>query len=137
MHLKLAYSALIYARAVYRDKVTVKFVSAKQNVASNKSLPIPKIELLSCLLLSELVSAVVNAMSVVVVFNKIVCQTDLSVALWWIKRVDKDLKVWMEKLGFRKIREKVDSSSWWHIPGELNPADIATCEDRPKVLQQL
>ena len=47
------------------------------------------------------------------------------------------MKVWVEKLGFRKIREKVDSSSWWHIPGELNPADIATCEDRPKVLQQL
>ena len=37
----------------------------------------------------------------------------------------------------RKIREKVDSSSWRHISGELNPADIATRECRPKVLPQL
>ena len=36
----------------------------------------------------------------------------------------------------RKIREKVDSSSWRHISGELNPADIATSECRPKVLPQ-
>ena len=36
-----------------------------------------------------------------------------------------------------KFREKVDSSSWIIIPGELNPADIATCECRPKMLPQL
>ena len=34
----------------------------------------------------------------------------------------------------RKIREKVNSSNWKHIPGELNPADIATREGRPIVL---
>ena len=37
----------------------------------------------------------------------------------------------------RKIRENVENSSWRHIPGELNPADIATRECRPKVLPQL
>ena len=37
----------------------------------------------------------------------------------------------------RKIREKGNSSSWRHIPGELNPADIAARECRPKVLPQL
>ena len=36
-----------------------------------------------------------------------------------------------------KFREKVDSSSWIIIPGELNPADIATRECRPKMLPQL
>ena len=36
-----------------------------------------------------------------------------------------------------KIREKVNSSSWRHIPGKLNPADIATRKCRPKVLPQL
>ena len=44
--------------------------------------------------------------------------------MWCIKRV-------------RKIREKVNSSSWRDIPGELNPADITTREFRPKVLPQL
>ena len=36
-----------------------------------------------------------------------------------------------------KIRKTVNSSSWRHIPRELNPADIATRECWPKVLSQL
>ena len=133
---KTAYSAVIYARTIYKDKMTVKFVSAKSKIVSNKGLSIPTIELLSCLLLSKLVSTVVNAMSVEVVVSKTVCWTDSLVALWWIKRADKIWKVWVENR-VRKIREKVDSSSWRHISGELNPADIATREFRPKVLPQL
>ena len=78
---KTAYSAVTYARTIYKDKMTVKFVSAKSKVVSNKGLSIPRIELLSCLLLSKLVGAVVNAMSVEVVVCKIVCWTDSLVAL--------------------------------------------------------
>ena len=73
---KTAYSAVTYARTIYKDKMTVKFVSAKSKVVSNKGLSIPRIELLSSFLLSRLVSAVVNAMSVEVVASKAVCWTD-------------------------------------------------------------
>ena len=117
--------------------MTVKFVSAVvSKVASNKGLSIPIIELLSCLLLSKLVSSVVKAMSVEVAVSKTVCWTNSLDALWWIKRADKIWNVWV-KYRVRKIREKVDSGSWMHISGELNPADIATRECRPKVLPQL
>ena len=116
--------------------MTIKFVSAKSKAVPNEGLSIPRIELLSCLLLSKLVSTIVNAMSVVVVVSETVCWTDSLVALWWIKRAYKIWKVWVENR-VRKIREKVDSSSWRHISGELNPADIATREYRPKVLPQL
>ena len=78
---KTAYSTLIYARTIYKDRMTVKFVSAKSKVVSNKGLSIPRIELLSCLLLSKLVNAVVNAMSVKVVVSKTVCWTGWLVAL--------------------------------------------------------
>ena len=133
---KTAYSAVIYARIIYKNKMTVKFVSAESKVVSNKGLSIPRMKLLSCLLLSKLVSTVVNAILVEVVVSKTVCWTDSLVALWWIKRADKIWKVWVENR-VRKIREKVDSSSWRHISGELNPTDIATREYRPKVLPQL
>ena len=93
---------------------------------SNKGLSIQRVELLPCLLLSKLVSAVFNTMSVYVV-SKTVCWTDSLVALWWIKTADKNWKVWVESR-VRKIGEKVDSGSWRHIPLELNPADIAICE---------
>ena len=114
--------------------MTVKSVSAKVKLVSNKSLSIPRIELLSCLLLSKLVRAVV--VSVEVVVSKIVCWTDSIVALWWIKRVDKNWKVWVQNRVI-KIREKANSSSWRHIPGELNSADIAARKCRPNVLPQL
>ena len=35
-------------------------------------------------------------LSVEVVVRKMVCWTDSLVALWWIKRVDKNWKVWVE-----------------------------------------
>ena len=76
--------------------MTVNFVSAKSKLVSNKGLSIPRIELLSCLLLSKLISAVVNAMSVEVAVSKTVCWTDSLVTLWWIKRADKNWKVWVE-----------------------------------------
>ena len=76
--------------------MTVKCVSAKSKVVFNKGLSIPRIELLSCLLLSKLVSAVVNIMSVEVVVSKTVCWNYSTVALWWIKRADKIWKAWVE-----------------------------------------
>ena len=61
--------------------MSIKFVSAKSKLVSNKCLSIPRIELLPCLLLSKLVSAVANAMSVEIVVSKTVCWTDSLVAL--------------------------------------------------------
>ena len=78
---KTAYSAVTYARTIYKDKMSIKFVSAKSKLVSNKCPSIPRIELLPCLLLSKLVSAVANAMSVEVVVSKTVCWTDSLVAL--------------------------------------------------------
>ena len=91
---KIAYSAVIYARTMFKDKMTLKFVSAKSKLVSNKSLPIPRIGLLSCLLLPKLLSAVVNAMLVEVVASKTACWADSLVPLCWIKGVDKNWKVW-------------------------------------------
>ena len=119
---RTAYSAVIYARTIFKDKITVKFVTAKSKVVSNKDFSIPRIELFSCLLLLKLISTVVSTMSVEVVVSKTVYWTDLLVVLRRIKRGDK---------------EDVDSSSWRLIPGKLNSADIATCECRPKVLPHL
>ena len=133
---RTVYIAAIYARTTYEEKMAVKSVSAKSKVVCNKALSIPRIEHLSCLLLSKLVSVDVNAMSVEVVVTKTICWTDSLFTLWWIKKADKNWKLLVENK-FRKIREKVDSSSRRHIPGELNQADIATCECWPKVLPQL
>ena len=105
-----ASSAVIYKRTIFKNKMTVKFASAKTKVVSNNSLSIPRRGLLCCLLLLKLISAVVNKMSVEVVVSKTVCWTDLLVAMWWIKRIDKNWSVWVENR-VRTNRENVDSSS--------------------------
>ena len=69
--------------------MTVKFASVKSKIVSSKGSSIPRIELLPCLLLSKLVSAVVNTMSVEVVASKTVCWTDSLAALCWIKKLIK------------------------------------------------
>ena len=87
---KTAYSAVIYARTLFKDKIRVKSVSAKSKVASNKNLSTRRRELFSCLLLLRLISAVVNTMSVEIVVSKTIYWTDPLVVLRWIKRGDKD-----------------------------------------------
>ena len=67
----------------------VKFVSAKSKVVSSKGSSVLRIELLPRLLLSKLLSAVVNAMSVKVVASKTVCWTDSLIALCWVKKLIK------------------------------------------------
>ena len=45
-------------------------------------------------------------MSVEVVVSKTVCWTDSLVALWWIKRVDENWKVWVENR-VKKLEKKL------------------------------
>ena len=78
-----------YSRTIFKSNMVIKFVSVKSKVASNKGMSNPKIELWSCLLLSKLISTVVNTMSVEVVVSKTVSWTNSLVALWWIKGFDK------------------------------------------------
>ena len=75
---KTAYSAVIYARTIFKDKITVKFVTDKSKVVSNKDFPVPRIELFSCLLLLKLISTVVSTMSVEVVVSKTVYWTEVD-----------------------------------------------------------
>ena len=85
-----AYSAVVYSRAIFQNKIVVKIVSAKSKIVPKKVLSIPRIELLSGLLLSKLMNKVFSTMSAETDINKIVCWTDSLVFLWWSKKSDKD-----------------------------------------------
>ena len=64
-------------------------------------------------------------MSVEVNITKVVCWSDIKVALWWIKSVNKKWKVWVENR-LSEIPENVGVDCWRYVPTECNPADIAT-----------
>ena len=86
---------------------------------------IPRLELLGCLLLTELIDDVERAIAKRIKIDKVVCWTDLTVALRWIKGKEKTWKVWVENRVV-KIRKVVPRENWFHVTGVENPADTPT-----------
>lgn len=78
-----AYSAVIYARCVHKNKVQSYFVCSKTRVAPLRELTIPKIELCGALLLAELM----NKISLILNVPKtnIICFTDSTIVLCWLE----------------------------------------------------
>ena len=58
-------------------------------LASMKNFLITRSELLSCLLLSKLITMAVKAVEVEVKINKVFCWSDSQIAIWWICQIGK------------------------------------------------
>ena len=61
-----------------------------------KELPIPRLELMACLMLSRLMVSVKLAVEKEVFVKKIFCWTDSQIALWWIWKRRKEWKIWVQ-----------------------------------------
>ena len=123
----VAYAAVVYVKVVTSIGVSVNLLSAKSKVAPLKNITIPRLELLSCLLLSRLLVSIKNAVEVEIKIDRCVNWSDSEIALFWIKGRRKEWKPWVENR-VNKIRDRVSVDSWRHVSGEVNPADLATRE---------
>lgn len=77
-----SYFASVYARVVCRYNISIIY---KCRLAPTKSFSIPRLELLSCLLLPKFMSAVENAVECEVQLSGMFSWSDSEVALWWVK----------------------------------------------------
>ena len=80
-----AYAASVYARVTVNDETSVKLVMSKSRVAPLSRLSIPRLELLSCLILARLIVAVKEMINAVVDVDIVHCYTDSISARYWIK----------------------------------------------------
>ena len=75
------YAAVVYLRATSGASIQTAFVASKTRVAPLSQLTIPRLELLSALILSRLITTVEEALKPLVAIEKIYCWTDSTTAL--------------------------------------------------------
>ena len=121
------YCAVVYARIVTKTGIKVFFWTSKTKVSPLKALSIPRLELLGCVLLSELIEDVYRSIADRILIERTICWTDSTVALCWIKGKEKSWKPWVENRVLR-IRKVVNRDKWFHVAGVENPADSPTRE---------
>ena len=118
-----AYAAVIYLLMESEDGFHTSFVVAKTRVAPLKKQSIPRLELLSAVLLARLVDATKSSLSTELEISACHCFTDSQVALCWIRNVERSWKPFVQNR-VSEIRSLLPVECWRHIPGLENPADV-------------
>ena len=116
------YGACIYIKAKFGNVFRTALVASKSRVAPIKRIKIPRIELLAAVLAARLLVFVYNALRLA---NraKLFCWTDSTIALAWIQG-DPNLRKPFVANRVIEIQTLTPPSSWFHIEGVNNPADL-------------
>ena len=77
-----AYAAVVCLKVVAGTVVTVKFIASKARVSPVSKQTIPRLELLSALLLAKLIAAVSAALEPDITLSEVTCFTDSKVSLY-------------------------------------------------------
>ena len=105
------------------------FVAAKTKIApissSKKQLTVPRLELAGCLILSELLKTIVEALKPTYPRLELFCWSDSYDCIHWINNQGKIREKYVQNR-IEKIRKNLSGLKWLHCPGKLNPADMPT-----------
>ncbi|XP_048483851.1 uncharacterized protein LOC125489994 [Plutella xylostella] len=124
---ELGFAAVLYLRSSNQDgSVSVHLLMAKSKVAPLRTRPtIPKLELCGAVLLVKLLNHVSLCLQRSVEFEEIVGWTDSMISLAWINTSPHTLQVY-EANRVSQIQNSAVTITWRHVPGNLNPADVAS-----------
>ncbi|UYV80788.1 hypothetical protein LAZ67_19001743 [Cordylochernes scorpioides] len=116
---KRAYATVAFSRSVQDGVVHVSLLAAKTRVTPLKSITIPRLELLACLLRARLTTSIVRALARQI--NTIIW-SDSSTALSWISQKH-ECSIFVSNR-VKEIRSSTNIDDWKFVPGTLNPADL-------------
>ena len=118
-----AYSAVTYLRVTYRNgQVSSQIITAKTRVSPVKVLTIPRLELMSSMLLARLVHSVYSA-SKKFPISTVLCLTDSAITLAWIQNKKKQYEQFVQNR-VTEVRELTKTDMWYHLPRKENIADL-------------
>ena len=118
-----AYAAVIYLVTQVESQRQVAFVASKTRISPQRKLTIPRLELLSAVLLARLIHSVTQILSTRITLQQPVCYADSQVALHWIAGHGKEWKQFVHNRVI-EICKLVPAEHWKHCPGAENPADL-------------
>ena len=108
---KKAYAAAIYLVIRTPTRMSVQFVVAKTRVAPIRSQTIPRLELLSALLLARLMSTTTSALSAHMKLDPPRYYSDSQVVLYWICGQGKQWKLFVQNR-VNEITKLTGKESW-------------------------
>ena len=129
-----ANGAVVYLK-VESDEVAVQLVMAKTRVAPTAKQTIPRLELLSALILARLMATVRQALEKMILISSVHCWTDSQVALGWITNEDQEWKQFVQNR-VDEIHRLTGTGAWGFCPGTLNPADLPSRGTTPAELHR-
>ena len=121
----LAYAAVAYLQTFFADGSSeTSILMSKTRVAPRQQLTLPRLELMAALLCVRLQIYVVGQLAVEL--DRIFFYTDSMVTYYWCTSAASGR--WKQFIANRLTEIQASSlpDQWFHIPGPLNPADLAT-----------
>ena len=130
-----AYAAVVYLRIETAEETYLKCVTSKTRVAPLVEQTIPRLELLSALILARLVSHVKSVLEGSIPISHVRCWSHSEVALHWIRGENREWKQFVQNR-VCEIRRIVPPHTWSHCSSKENPADIASRGTSPATLSE-
>ena len=118
-----AYAAVVYLMIETDSGCFLRFIASKTRVAPTQTQTIPRLELLSALLLARLIDNIAKSLDTQLPLSQPRCFTDSMVTFYWIQGVEKEWKLFVQNR-VNEIRKLVPVDCWNHCSGKSNPADI-------------
>ena len=121
---EVGYASAFYLRFFHEDgKVSTSLVMSKTRVAPVRKITLKRLELMAAVITARLCSYVKGAIDCPI--NRIVCWTDNSSTLHWIRGAASPWKPFVANR-VTEIQSLLDPSVWWYCPGPQNPANLPT-----------
>ena len=118
-----AYAAVVYLVIEIEGERVPQLVCSKTRVAPLRELTIPRLELLSGLLLAQLIRTVTSSLETETQLASPQYFTDSKVSYFWITGCNKAWKPFVQNR-VNEIRRVVPATQWHHYTGKDNPADL-------------
>ncbi|XP_064464904.1 uncharacterized protein LOC135376233 [Ornithodoros turicata] len=122
-----AYGAVAYVRTHKAPGgVSSHLLIAKGRIAPLKTVTLPRLELLGCLLAARLFKSICDVIPALQ--SRVTLWTDSQIALHWIKngKMTQSQNPQFVEGRLREIRQLTDPARWCHCDGKSNPADLLT-----------